>query len=120
MRELITIKGTQRACLYGLGVLGLLGPSPPAKSKSAYTLLTTHYMAHAALASNKFLVQCINNAIFRTVVSSVYRKKKLVLPANKNITSHSHFYNAHTNSTLLSDGEQKSVFLKLEVYETNI
>jgi hypothetical protein len=26
------IKGTQRACLYGLGVLGLLGPSPPAKS----------------------------------------------------------------------------------------
>jgi hypothetical protein len=34
MRELITIKGTQRACLYGLGVLGLLGPSPPAKSKS--------------------------------------------------------------------------------------
>jgi hypothetical protein len=33
MRELITIKGTQRACLYGLGVLGLLGPSPPAKSK---------------------------------------------------------------------------------------
>jgi hypothetical protein len=34
MRELITIKGTQRACLYGLGVLGLLGPSPPAKSNS--------------------------------------------------------------------------------------
>jgi hypothetical protein len=34
MRELITIKGTQRACLYGLGVLGLLGPSPPAKSKT--------------------------------------------------------------------------------------
>jgi hypothetical protein len=33
MREIITIKGTQRACLYGLGVLGLLGPSPPAKSK---------------------------------------------------------------------------------------
>jgi hypothetical protein len=33
MRELITIKkGTQRACLYGLGVPGLLGPSPPAKS----------------------------------------------------------------------------------------
>jgi hypothetical protein len=34
MRELITIKGTQRACLYGLGVPGLLGLSPPAKSKS--------------------------------------------------------------------------------------
>jgi hypothetical protein len=34
MRELITIKkGIQRACLYGLGVPGLLGPSPPAKSK---------------------------------------------------------------------------------------
>jgi hypothetical protein len=33
MRELIIIKGTKRACLYGLGVLGLLGPSPPAKSK---------------------------------------------------------------------------------------
>jgi hypothetical protein len=38
MRELITIKGTQRACLYGLGVLGLLDPSPPAKSKSKLLL----------------------------------------------------------------------------------
>jgi hypothetical protein len=38
MRELITTKGTQRACLYGLGVLGLLGPSPPAKSKSKSTV----------------------------------------------------------------------------------
>jgi hypothetical protein len=39
MRELITIKGIQRACLYGLGVLGLLGPSPPAKSKSKSNLI---------------------------------------------------------------------------------
>jgi hypothetical protein len=39
MRELITIKGTQRACLYGLGVLGLLGPSPPAKSKTWTVLI---------------------------------------------------------------------------------
>jgi hypothetical protein len=48
MRELITIKGIQRACLYGLGVLGLLGPSPPAKSKSKSLLMRrSHCNIHA-------------------------------------------------------------------------